>query len=330
MPPRRVSKRNVGTTADAAANDAPAEKNAATARVITETDFTAKASTKTAAAKPKPVPKKAPARAAAAPKKPAKAPKEGTRRSLRLHNKALALQNEPKEPEEPEEPPRKRSRAAPKPKAAIAPPAAKATATKPNAASKRRAPRRPVHEFPILTTRPTERLHIFAFGTGENSELGLGPRATEVKRPRLNALLDINKVGIVAIAYGGMHGLALSHDGKVYSWGVNDLGALGRITRADGEKMKSIDTNGADSSSTEEEEALLNEDESTPKPIEFPEGTKITRIAAADSASFFVTDTGFVYGCGTFRVSYINPSFQRSCTNFQTDQYWSTRIWWRD
>ncbi|PWW79732.1 hypothetical protein C7212DRAFT_360938 [Tuber magnatum] len=75
-------------------------------------------------------------------------------------------------------------------------------------------------------------------------------------------------VGIVAIAAGGMHGLALSHEGMVYSWGVNDRYALGRVTQytppgGDGDP-------GSDSDSDE----LLNALESTPRLIvAFPEGT---------------------------------------------------------
>jgi alpha-tubulin suppressor-like RCC1 family protein len=54
------------------------------------------------------------------------------------------------------------------------------------------------------------------------------------------------------------------------------------------------------------DEVLLNEDESTPKLVEFPvEGTVITRIACADSATIAVTETGFVYGWGTFRVGHL-------------------------
>ncbi|KAA8901454.1 regulator of chromosome condensation 1/beta-lactamase-inhibitor protein II, partial [Sphaerosporella brunnea] len=151
---------------------------------------------------------------------------------------------------------------------------------------------------PILTTPPSERLKVFMCGTGEYCELGLGPQpnAKTVKRPRLNPFLDIEKVGIVAVAYGGMHGAALTHDGKVYTWGVNDLGALGRITRTGDAKTKDVD-----SDSEDEDEVPLNEDESTPKLVELPEGTVITRIAASDSSTVAVTETGLVYGWGTFR-----------------------------
>ena len=154
---------------------------------------------------------------------------------------------------------------------------------------------------PKITSVPTQRLNIYAFGTGDNAELGLGPEvnAKVVKRPRLNAHLLPEKVGIVAVAIGGMHGLALSHEGKVYSWGVNDQYALGRETKYT-PPMRDV---GSDDDSDSDGEEPLNPLESTPMLItEFPEGTVITNIAAGDSISIAVTDTGKVYGWGTFRV----------------------------
>lgn len=35
---------------------------------------------------------------------------------------------------------------------------------------------------------------------------------------------------ILQVACGGMHTVVLTEDGQVYSWGVNDEGALGRPT----------------------------------------------------------------------------------------------------
>jgi regulator of chromosome condensation len=126
------------------------------------------------------------------------------------------------------EPAAKRARPTPKP-AARKPAARKPAARKP-------APK----PLPILTHPPTDKFKVFQCGTGEYCELGFGPKAKIVKRPRLNEFLNIEKVGVVAIAYGGMHGAALTHDGKVYTWGVNDLGALGRVTKANDE-MKDAD-----------------------------------------------------------------------------------------
>ncbi|KAG0636516.1 regulator of chromosome condensation 1/beta-lactamase-inhibitor protein II [Tuber brumale] len=122
----------------------------------------------------------------------------------------------------------------------------------------------------IINPLPTQKLNIYAFGTGNDAELGLGPE--------VNA-----KVGIVAIAIGGMHGLALSYEGNVYSWGVNDQYALGRATtHTPLTRVVSTD-----------DEVPLNPLESTPMLIAgFPEGTVIASIAAGDSLYISVTDTG--------------------------------------
>lgn len=153
---------------------------------------------------------------------------------------------------------------------------------------------------PVINSLPTTKLNVYAFGTGDNAELGLGPEpnAKVVKRPRLNTFLLPDKIGVVAVAIGGMHGLALTHEGKVYSWGVNDQYALGRESKVvPREKL----ADGSDDS--DEDDEPLNALESTPMPVEgFPEGTVITRIAAGDSVSVAVTDQGRVYAWGTFRV----------------------------
>lgn len=153
-----------------------------------------------------------------------------------------------------------------------------------------------------INTLPTVKLNVYAFGTGDNAELGLGPEpnAKIVKRPRLNTFLLPDKVGVVAVSIGGMHGLALTHEGKVYSWGVNDQYALGRETKV-APREKNVETDEDD----DEDDEPLNPLESTPMLVEgFPEGTIITRIAAGDSVSVAVTDTGKVYAWGTFRVRF--------------------------
>jgi regulator of chromosome condensation len=150
--------------------------------------------------------------------------------------------NKKRKRDEAVEPSSKRARPDPKPatsKPATSKPATSKPAARKHAARKLATPKlKPVPKpVPILTKLPTQKLSVFQCGTGEYCELGLGPKATIVKEPKLNEFLNIEKVGVVAIAYGGMHGAALTHDGKVYTWGVNDLGALGRITIANDEIM---------------------------------------------------------------------------------------------
>lgn len=154
---------------------------------------------------------------------------------------------------------------------------------------------------------PPTKLDVFVCGAGDSGELGLGTakNAINVKRPRLNPNLAANTVGVVQIAAGGMHVVALTHDNKVLTWGVNDQGALGRDTTWEG-GLKEMGAESDDSESESDDDAGLNPRESTPTEIpqdKFPAGTVFTQVAAGDSCSFALTDEGLVYGWGTFRVS---------------------------
>lgn len=159
---------------------------------------------------------------------------------------------------------------------------------------------------------PTKKLDIFVFGEGSAGELGLGAKKydggkkpVDVKRPRLNHLLAALVIGVVQLAVGGMHCAAITHDNKIYTWGVNDQGALGREAKQEG-KMKDLPKGDESDSDSDDEGEGLNPSEAEPRPVDpehFPEGTKFAQIVASDSATFVVTDTGLVYGWGTFRVS---------------------------
>lgn len=177
----------------------------------------------------------------------------------------------------------------------------KARVTKPVAAPK---PKPKV----VINSAPTTRLNVYVCGEGSSGELGLGPakNSVDVKRPRLNALLPSDQVGVVQVAVGGMHCVALTHDNTILTWGVNDQGALGRNTAWEG-GYKDIDDAKSDSGNDSDDESGLNPYESIPTPIpsgSFAEGTIFVEVAAGDSSSFALTDDGQVYGWGTFRVSF--------------------------
>lgn len=73
--------------------------------------------------------------------------------------------------------------------------------------------------------------HLFLWGDGGCGQLGMGDDVVEKYRP---ALLDLpGGKKAVQIACGGMHTVALAEDGTVYTWGVNDEGALGRETEGE-------------------------------------------------------------------------------------------------
>jgi len=163
-----------------------------------------------------------------------------------------------------------------------------------------------VAKGPVINEQPTERLNVYVFGEGSCGELGLGTakNAIDVKRPRLNPNLPASSVGVVQVAAGAMHVIALTHDNKILTWGVNDQGALGRDTTWDG-GLKDMDADDDDSDS-EDDDAGLNPKESTPTAIrsdKFPDDTVFVQVVAGDSQSFALTDDGQVWGWGTFRVS---------------------------
>ncbi|KAK9237536.1 regulator of chromosome condensation 1/beta-lactamase-inhibitor protein II [Lipomyces kononenkoae] len=150
-----------------------------------------------------------------------------------------------------------------------------------------------------IPTLKTEHLNIYVFGTGSMSELGLGPDAKnkEVKRPRLNPFLPIDVVAIVDFAVGGAHVLAIDKKGKLWSWGCNDHGALGRDTSGGEEGLlRDMD---ADS---DDDDGDLNPLESTPALVEnLPDDLVFVRVAASDSLSLALTSEGRLWSWGTFR-----------------------------
>lgn len=198
------------------------------------------------------------------------------------------------------------------------PPAKKARITKQPAAK------------PKINKAPTQILDVFVAGEGSAGELGLGSAkgVIDVKRPRLNPLLSKKEVGVVQVACGGMHMAALTHDNKILTWGVNDVGALGRETTWAG-GLKSIDDDDK-SVDSDDEDSGLNPLESTPTAIpasSFSDGTTFVKVSAGDSHTLALTDEGLVYGWGQFRVSnfMIAVSIRLwTHTNTLTENRWSS------
>jgi len=147
-------------------------------------------------------------------------------------------------------------------------------------------------------------LDVLVCGEGESGELGLGferrdgKRPVGVKSPRLNDLLDAKTVGVVQISTGGLHSAVLTHNSEVYTWGINDDGALGRSTQWN-PPSKSEDED-------DDDDLGLNPFESTPTAISSEyfgnEAGGIVQVVASDSATFALTEAGNVYGWGTFKV----------------------------
>lgn len=149
-----------------------------------------------------------------------------------------------------------------------------------------RATKSGFNEAPKL---PSTKLNVYVFGSGSICELGLGPAVVEVKRPRLNPLLPIDKVGIVQLAVGGAHVLALDYNGRVWAWGTNDSGVLGRDTKENEDEAD------------EHDDWVINSKESTPTLVPgLPENIPIVKVAASDNLSVAVDGEGHLWAWGTF------------------------------
>ncbi|KJE93729.1 Rcc1 protein [Capsaspora owczarzaki ATCC 30864] len=114
---------------------------------------------------------------------------------------------------------------------------------------------------------------VFTVGEGDAGQLGLGEEITSRKKP--TPLRSIENVPIVRMAAGGVHTVAITAKGQVYSWGCNDEGALGR-------------------SGEEAEPALVKG---------LIENEFIVAVTCGDSHTNVLSDKGVVYGWGTYRDS---------------------------
>ncbi|KAK0733831.1 regulator of chromosome condensation 1/beta-lactamase-inhibitor protein II [Lasiosphaeria miniovina] len=160
---------------------------------------------------------------------------------------------------------------------------------------------------PTLTQRPKVPLNIYVCGGNSGGELGLGPavKSGNIRRPRLNPYLS-GTVGVVHVSTGGMHGAALTLDNRILTWGVNDSGALGRNVSWDAEADNMVDASDGDSDDDDDDDdgAALNPRESTPTEVDMSAvapGVVFTHLATTDNATFVLSNTGLLYGWGTFR-----------------------------
>ena len=67
---------------------------------------------------------------------------------------------------------------------------------------------------------------VYSCGEGTNGRLGVGGQ-TDVAVPKILSDLTTYVVRKVAVSTGGRHAMALTADGKVFSWGDGEYGQLG-------------------------------------------------------------------------------------------------------
>ncbi|GAB5361429.1 hypothetical protein AAMO2058_000712500 [Amorphochlora amoebiformis] len=126
---------------------------------------------------------------------------------------------------------------------------------------------------------------IYTFGTGDYGELGFPARDLQVLTPK--KLPFPGNISVHQAATSGLFTVALATDGQVYTWGVNDGGALGRPA---GHicKMKS-GLKGPYGS------------ERVPEPVNIPTTERIVQISAGDGHAAALDEIGNVYMWGTFQ-----------------------------
>ncbi|XP_048453850.1 E3 ubiquitin-protein ligase HERC2 [Rhincodon typus] len=82
---------------------------------------------------------------------------------------------------------------------------------------------------------------VYACGEATNGRLGLGLSSGTIPIPRQISALSNYVVKKVAVHSGGRHAMALTVDGKVFSWGEGDDGKLGHFSRMNCDKPRLIE-----------------------------------------------------------------------------------------
>lgn len=161
---------------------------------------------------------------------------------------------------------------------------------------------------------------VYVVGQGDCGQLGLGEDVTEKLRPGPVHLPDDEKVCHLAdssiaciipslapflnfllislpvsqaslVCAGGMHTVCLAASGNIYTWGVNDEGALGRYTEGEAWKNSGL-AKGTPG------------DAYKPAKVKLPAGcSQVVALSAGDSHTMVLDAKGAVYGWGTFRDS---------------------------
>ncbi|KAL5484939.1 hypothetical protein ACEPAI_7581 [Sanghuangporus weigelae] len=167
---------------------------------------------------------------------------------------------------------------------------------------------RPMNTLPRPASHPRPAKQLFICGSGAFGQLGMGSTEeamTELHRPRLHVWFEIavqgeshmlgaeRGAGIECAVAGGMHSLAIDELGRVWSWGVNDHGALGRQT---------TDVEDPDAPGQLIDPEIL---EYTPMPTakRVEEEFRAVQVAAGDSVSVALSDKGAIRAWGCFRAA---------------------------
>ncbi|KDQ13965.1 hypothetical protein BOTBODRAFT_110732 [Botryobasidium botryosum FD-172 SS1] len=162
----------------------------------------------------------------------------------------------------------------------------------------------PFNPLPTLPAHTRPPLQLFIFGNGDSGQFGLGTDAAmmgEFARPRLHTWFDEaikegklgeEGAGVESVAAGGMHTLVIDEAGKVWSWGVNDEGSLGRPV--------------IDVPNPEKPEEMMDREELECNPMVIDtlveEDFRAAAVSAGDNISVMLSEDGTVWACGSFRA----------------------------
>ncbi|KAI0319238.1 regulator of chromosome condensation 1/beta-lactamase-inhibitor protein II [Amylostereum chailletii] len=162
----------------------------------------------------------------------------------------------------------------------------------------------PLIPIPTLPPKLEPAGQIFVWGTGNFGQFGMGPNLLdEFPKPKKNMWVEEKMgeglfgptpgSGIINVAAGGLHSLFIDENGTIWSCGVNDDAALGRVTK--------------DVPDPETPGKVLDVDvlTSVPHPLQtlVDENYKAVRIAAGDSISASISTEGQLRVWGSFRAN---------------------------
>ncbi|KAF9058010.1 regulator of chromosome condensation 1/beta-lactamase-inhibitor protein II, partial [Panaeolus papilionaceus] len=158
---------------------------------------------------------------------------------------------------------------------------------------------------PLPTPPPRQRpgLIPFAWGAGNFGQFGMGPNVLgEMPKPKRNTWAEEqmeknafgdDHAGIESVTCGGLHTIFIDEKGTIWTCGVNDDAALGRITK--------------DIPDPNNPGSFLSVDDLTavPHPLEslVAEGFRAVKAVAGDSICAAISDKGELRAWGSFRVN---------------------------
>ncbi|KAM4709463.1 putative E3 ubiquitin-protein ligase HERC6 [Discoglossus pictus] len=112
--------------------------------------------------------------------------------------------------------------------------------------------------------------NVYSWGDGSEGQLGNGQFMKQCVSPK--RITELSKIKIIQIACGHFHSIALSEDGKVFSWGQNSAGQLGL-----GKQIPN---------------------QARPQLVTSLKGIPLAQVTAGGSQSFALSMSGTVFGWG--------------------------------